>query len=169
MMAKVRVSVAIAMIVCFVGFGRVSAQQGSGDSSPAALTGQDYEEIKALYSRYNQGSDFRDAELFLSAFANDAVMTRGGRDIVGMDALRAERVERYAGQTGDNGRRHHNSSFLITPTAGGAKARAYYLLLDVTVRPATIVSTGYYEDVFTKTSDGWRIQHRTLHGDGPAR
>ena len=167
-MSKSLVSLAVVMVVGFVGVGWVSAQQGSG-SSPAMLTGQDYEEIKELYARYNQGSDFRDAELFLSAFADDAVMTRGGRDIVGMDALRAERAERYAGETGDNGRRHHNGSFIITPTAEGAKARAYYLLLDVTSRPPTMVASGYYDDVFTRTSDGWRIQHRTLHGDGPAR
>lgn len=167
-MSKLLVSLAVVMVIGFVGSGWVSAQQDSG-SSPAMLTGQDYEEIKELYARYNQGSDFRDAELFLSAFADDAVMTRGGRDIVGMDALRAERVERYAGQTGDNGRRHHNGSFIITPTAEGAKARAYYLLLDVTSRPPTMVASGYYDDVFTKTSDGWRIQHRTLHGDGAAR
>ena len=167
-MSKVRVLVAVAVVVSFVGFGWVSAQQRGG-SSPAALTGQDSEEIKELYARYNQGSDFRDAELFLSAFADDAVMTRGGRDIVGMAALRAERAERYAGQTGDAGRRHHNGSFIITPIAEGAKARAYYLLLDVTSRPPTMVASGYYEDVFTRTPDGWRIQHRTLHSDGAAR
>ena len=67
-MSKVRMLVAVALVV---GFGWVSAQQGS-DSSAAAL--------------------------------------------------RAERAERYDGQTGDNGRRHHNGSFIITPTAEGAKA-----------------------------------------------
>ena len=168
-MSKMRVLVAIAMVVSVVGSGWVSAKQGSGGSAPATLTGQDYEEIKALYARYNQGSDFRDAELFLSAFAEDAVMTRGGRDIVGMAALRAERAERYAGETGDAGRRHYNGSILISPTADGAKSRAYYLLLDVATRPPTMVASGYYEDVFTRTPDGWRIKHRTLHGDGAAR
>ena len=49
------------------------------------LSAKDFEEIKSLYARYNQGSDFRDTELFLSAFAEDAVMTREGGDIVGMD------------------------------------------------------------------------------------
>jgi len=58
------------------------------------LSGTDYEEIRELYARYNQGSDFRDAELFLSAFAEDAIMTREGRDIVGMAGLRADRERR---------------------------------------------------------------------------
>ena len=160
--------IGIAVVGALMGNTLVLAQ--SGDATPSPLTGRDYEEIKELYARYNQGSDFRDAELFLSAFAEDAVMTRGGRDIVGMDALRAERAERYQGQTGDAGRRHVNGSFLITPTAdGGATARTYYLLFDVTTRPPTLTSSGYYEDVFTRTPGGWRIKHRTLHGDGPGR
>ena len=93
-MSKVRVLVTVA-VVAIAGFAWVSASQ-SRSVTPGTLSGLDYEQIKELYARYNQGSDFRDAELFLSAFADDAVMTRGGRDIVGMAALRAERVERYA-------------------------------------------------------------------------
>jgi hypothetical protein len=146
------------LVVALAGVGFVNAQ----DSASTSLTGQDYEEIKALYARYNQGSDFRDAELFLSAFAEDAVMTRGGRDIVGIEALRADRAERYQGKTGDVGRRHMNGSFLISATKNGAEARTYYLLLDVTVRPPAMIASGYYEDVFVRTTDGWRIQRRTL-------
>ena len=142
-----------------------SSAQSTDDKSMSGLTGRDYEEIKLLYSRYNQGSDFRDAELFLSAFADDAVMTRGGLDTVGIEALRAERAERYQGQTGDVGRRHLNGSYLITPTDTGAEGRAYYILMDVTTRPPTLTASGYYEDVFVRTPVGWRIKHRTLHSD----
>ena len=130
-----------------------------------ALSGQDYEEIKALYSRYNQGSDFRDTDLFLSAFAEDAIMTREGGDIVGMDGLKADRARRYQGETGDVGRRHLNGSYLISATAEGAESRAYYILMDVTARPPSIVGSGYYEDNFVKTDAGWKIKHRTLYRD----
>ncbi|NKB33904.1 MAG: hypothetical protein GKR91_12470 [Pseudomonadales bacterium] len=130
-----------------------------------ALTGQDYEEIKALYSRYNQGSDFRDVELFLSAFADDAIMTREGGNIVGMGELRADRDRRYQGQTGDVGRRHLNGSYLIESTAEGAEAKTYYILMDVTERPPSIVGSGYYDDEFVKTDAGWKIKHRTLYRD----
>ena len=130
-----------------------------------ALTAQDSEQIRSLYARYNQGSDFRDVELFLSAFAEDAVMTREGGNIVGMEELRADRERRYQGETGDVGRRHINGSYIITPTEDGAEARAYYLLMDVTVRPPNVISSGYYEDSFVKTSDGWKIKHRTLYRD----
>ena len=116
------------------------------------LSGTDYEEIRELYARYNQGSDFRDAELFLSAFAEDAIMTREGRDIVGMAGLRADRERRYQGETGDVGRRHVNGSFIIQPTKEGASSQAYYILLDVTTRPPTMIGSGYYEDTFVPVS-----------------
>ena len=130
------------------------------------LSGTDYEEIRELYARYNQGSDFRDAELFLSAFAEDAIMTREGRDIVGMVGLRADRERRYQGETGDVGRRHVNGSFIIQPTKEGASSQAYYILLDVTTRPPTMIGSGYYEDTFVRTPLGWRIKHRKLFIDG---
>ncbi|MEC7765914.1 MAG: nuclear transport factor 2 family protein [Pseudomonadota bacterium] len=130
------------------------------------LSGTDYEEIRELYARYNQGSDFRDAELFLSAFAEDAIMTREGRDIVGMASLRADRERRYQGETGDVGRRHVNGSFIIQPTKEGASSQAYYILLDVTTRPPTMIGSGYYEDTFVRTPLGWRIKHRKLFIDG---
>ncbi len=130
------------------------------------LSGTDYEEIRELYARYNQGSDFRDAELFLSAFAEDAIMTREGRDIIGMAGLRADRERRYQGETGDVGRRHVNGSFIIQPTKEGASSQAYYILLDVTTRPPTMIGSGYYEDTFVRTPLGWRIKHRKLFIDG---
>lgn len=155
---------AVVVVTLSLTGGLAVAQQGSG--AAPELTGRDYEEIKALYARYNQGSDFRDAELFVSAFADDAVMIRpNGARIEGMAELRADRAERYQGQTGDNGRRHMNASYLITATEAGAKGRAYYVLLDVTRRPASITASGYYEDEFVRTRSGWKIKKRTLHSD----
>ncbi len=58
-------------------------------------------------------------------------------------------------------------SYLITPTGTGAKGRAYYVLLDITTRPATFVFTGYYDDEFVRTPDGWRIKRRTINRDVP--
>ena len=162
-MSQIRMWVAL-VVVSAAGFGWVSAQQRGGDSG--ALTGQDYGEIENLYARYSQGSDFQDAELFLSAFSEDATIVRAdGSSIQGMTALRAERAERYQGRTGDVGRRHRTGSYLVTPTAEGAKGRAYYVLLDVTTRPSTITFTGYYDDEFIRTPEGWRIKRRTINRD----
>ncbi len=152
---------ATGFVLVLLGTGTLFAQDNDA-ASVTRLSATDYEEIEALYARYNQGSDFRDTELFLSAFAEDAVMTRDGGDIVGMEALRADRARRYQGQTGDVGRRHFNGSILITATDEGASARAYYLLMDVTTSPPTNIASGYYQDEFVRTPVGWRIKHRTL-------
>ncbi len=157
--------IAVSVLGVFGGILWVAAP-GSTAAAPA-LTGQDYGEIMRLYGLYNQGSDFRDAEMFVSAFSDDAVFNTGpGQEVVGREALLAQRAERYQGQTGDNGRRHHNSSWVITPTAdGGATGRAYWVVLDVSGPQPKHAVSGYYDDVFVKTSDGWRIKSRTLHRD----
>ena len=155
----------IALMLLFSSTVSNISQSVFAEQAIQELSAQDFEEIKELYARYNQGSDFRDTELFLSAFAEDAVMTREGGDIVGMDELRADRARRYEGKTGDVGRRHINGSYLITPTSDGAEARTYYLLMDVTVRPPNVISSGYYEDKFVRTNSGWKIKHRILYRD----
>ena len=161
-MRRLRVLIVITVVGVMAGIGWAVAREGGAP----ALSGQDHAEIMRLYGMYNQGSDFRDAELFVSAFADDAVFTTGpNQQVVGREALLAQRAERYQGQTGDNGRRHHNSSFVITPTAEGAKGRAYWTVFDVSGAQPTPVVSGYYDDVFVKTSDGWKIRSRTLHRD----
>ena len=142
-MRKLRVLIAITLVGVVAGIGWIAAQ-GRGGAAPG-LSGQDHAEIMRLYGMYNQGSDFRDAELFVSAFADDAVFKTGpNQETVGREALLAQRAERYQGQTGDNGRRHHNSSWVITPTADGAKGRAYWVVMDVSGEQPTPVVSGYY-------------------------
>ena len=155
----------ITLIGVGAGLGYISAQ-GTGSASSGALTAQDYADIQQLYWRYNHGSDFRDADLFSSAFTDDAVFKTGPeQEAVGRDAIAAFISQSFAGQVGDTGRRHWNSSWRITPSAEGARGRTYWLVLDVSTGEATHSSTGYYDDVFVKTSDGWRIRSRTLNFD----
>ena len=159
------VAAVIALIGVGAGVGYIAAQ-GSGSTSSGALTAQDYADIQQLYWRYNQGSDFRDADLFASAFTDDAVFKTGPeQEHTGRDAIAAFMSGSFAGQVGDAGRRHWNSSWRITPSAEGARGRTYWLVLDVSTGEATHSSTGYYDDVFVKTSDGWRIKSRTLNFD----
>ena len=60
--------IAVSVLGVFGGILWVAAP-GSTAAAPA-LTGQDYGEIMRLYGLYNQGSDFRDAEMFVSAFSS---------------------------------------------------------------------------------------------------
>ena len=91
-----RLLVAIALIA-IVGASWVYAQ-GRGANR---LTGQDIAEIERLYARYNQGLDFQDEELYLSAWADDAVFTTGGGEVwEGREGLRA----RFRQRPGAEGR-----------------------------------------------------------------
>lgn len=155
--------VSIVVIVGVVGVGWLDSSSTRG--ATMELTGKDYAEIERLFGLYNQGSDFQDAEMFVSAFSEDGEITRRNGSVKGQTALLAERAERYQGQTGDNKRRHLNSSFVITPTSDGAKGRAYWVLNDVSGSEIKAVASGYYDDIYVKTSDGWKIKTRKLTAD----
>jgi len=136
-------------------------------TATSELTAQDYAEIEQLYWRYNHGSDFRDAELFLSAFADDAIFKTGPeQEYVGMDELAALRVERHAGKTGDNGSRHWNSSNYVKKTTEGAVGKVYWVVFNVSSGTPTVRVSGFYDDVYVKTNTGWKIKSRTIVRDG---
>ena len=126
------------------------------------LTAQDHAEIRQLYARYNQGTDLRDAAMWLSTFAADAVFRFGGQEYVGQDALAEYRRTSFAGSAGGPKRRHWNSSLVLTPTSDGVEGRAYFQLMDASETPPSAIVSGYYDDVFTRTADGWRIKSRTV-------
>tara|TARA_B100001123_G_scaffold331033_2_gene373179 strand:+ start:154 stop:651 length:498 start_codon:yes stop_codon:yes gene_type:complete len=135
-------------------FTRTNAIQAAG-----SLTGSDIAEIQQLYARYNQGLDFRDQDLLLSIFADDAIYTTGsGEAHSGKEAIKkwAEPLL----NAGPTVLTHNNTSIVITPTADGAKGRGYWMLFNVEQQPPQPLMTGYYEDTFTKTSQGWRIKTR---------
>ena len=157
-MRKVHALATAAAVVAAFGAGVIFSQGGA--QAAGTLTGADIAEIEQLYARYNQGLDFKDKELFLSAFADDAVYTTGagvayeGR--AGLEEWLAPVMENSSGAPVT----HNNTSILITPTADGAKGRGYWMLMNVADREPKPVFSGYYEDTFVKTADGWRIQTR---------
>ena len=155
---------AVGLVAVGVAIGWISAPAGTA-AAAGTLTAQDYAEIEQLYWRYNHGADFRDGDLFVSAFADDAVFEAGGGKITGREELTAYRVERHAGQTGDTGRRHWNNSWRIVPTADGAEARVYWILVDVSGDAPNTVASGYYDDTYVKTAEGWRFKTRTITAD----
>lgn len=133
-----------------------------------ALTAEDRAEITQLYATMYQGSDFRDAELWLSAFAEDAIFIfPTGDRVQGHQALMAWRQQSFGGETGDSKRRHHVPNIRILPApGGGATARAYWIELDVGAAPPAIKNTGTAEDIFVRTADGWKFQSHTVNVDG---
>ena len=159
------VLVMVVVLAFGAGIGWSSAQQRG--NSPTALTGQDYAEISQLYSSYAQGTDFREGELWLSAFTDDAVFQPGADadEVVGMDALREWRAQNFAARPPDRQNRHWNSGWVITPTPGGAKGRLYYIGVNVSSGRPVLGGSGHYEDIYVKTADGWRIKERRAISD----
>ena len=158
--------VLVVMLSVLAGISWSHAQQPGG-SPAAALSGQDYAEIIHLFGRYNQGTDFRDAAMWLSVFTADAVFQPGGdaQEIVGQEALAEWRAQNFAARPPERQSRHWNSSWVITPTSGGVMGRAYYLVVDVSSGQPVVGGSGYYDDVYVKTSDGWRIKERRSNAD----
>jgi hypothetical protein len=147
-----------------IGVDSVYAQRDTG----ATLTAQDYAEIGQLYAQINHGGDFRDADLWLSAFTDDAVFTiaRGpGVEIAGKEALTEWRHASFRGQTGDSKVRHWDGPPRLTPTARGTRGRSYFIVYDVSGKQPTISSSGYHDDVFMKTAKGWRLKSRKVSFD----
>ena len=155
---------AAALVAVGVAIGWISAPVNTA-AAAGTLSGQDYAEIEQLYWRYNHGADFRDGGLFVSAFADDAVFEVGGRKITGREELTAYRVERHAGESGDTKRRHWNNSWRIVPTADGAEGRVYWILVDVSGGAPNTVASGYYDDTYVRTPEGWRFKTRTINAD----
>ena len=154
-----RLLVAIAVLAVVAGVAWVYAQGRGGSTT---LTGQDIADIERLYARYSQGLDFQDEELYLSAWADDAVFTTGAGEVwAGREALR-ERFRQGGRPEGGEGvtTTHNNVSILVEGTEEGAKGRGYWLLLDTSESQPRLVMTGHYFDTFVRTPDGWRIKTR---------
>jgi hypothetical protein len=99
-------------------------------------------------------------DLYLSAYTDDGVFTTGaGEAFPGKKAIRGYLTDAFAkGVSAEI--THNNTSVLITPTAEGARGRAYWMTVNVLSQPPAISGAGYYEDTFVRTADGWRMKSR---------
>jgi len=155
-MRNSRIVITITLIAIVAAVSWVSTQNRGG---VLPLTGTDIAEIERLYARYNQGLDFQDEELYLSAWADDAVFTTGGGEVwSGRERIR----ERFRQKPGGEGTTitHNNTSILIEPTQDGAKGRGYWIVLDTSEPQPKVLVHGHYFDTFKRTSEGWRINTR---------
>ena len=167
----------VALVALGAGIGYLYAQDRG---APGKLTAEDRLDIQELYWRYAHGHDFRDAELVASAFAEDGVFRASPTSAVaGREAIAESLAAGFAGRSPDSGRRHWQNAWRITPTQEGARGRVYWVALEVGTgdpvlnlpvdghRGPRFRSTGYYEDVYVKTAEGWRFQSRALNWDEP--
>nr|NIQ94612.1 SgcJ/EcaC family oxidoreductase [Desulfuromonadales bacterium] len=126
--------------VLILGLLVVAGWMSTPPKAAPALSADDAHEIRQLYATMYQGSDFRDADLWLSTFAEDGVFIfPNGDQVAGKQALREWRQRTFRGEVGDSGRRHSFTTIRMTASPdGGATARAYWIELDVKSRPSAI-------------------------------
>ena len=141
----------------------LGAAPRAGAQTP--LTPADIVEIQQLYAHYNMAIDTGDGEAWAATFTPDGVFNNTNK---GHDAL-VQFIKDWREKRDGANRRHWNSNLAFSATPGGASGSCYLILLNVGVRPATIVTTGVYEDVLVKTPRGWRFQSRVVHADPAPR
>ena len=170
-------SILVAGALVLAAFWAGHAQSGATTvaAQSGALTALDYAEITQLINRYAYGIDtcggngFDYANVFTpdGVFIDknsDAGYAAGGRVLAkGRQAL-AELIG--GGAKGCKTKQvwtdwsHMMLNHEITATPEGARGRVY--LVQMGMRgPGTIDRHGGYEDVYVKTSEGWRIKSRT--------
>jgi SnoaL-like domain len=165
----------------------VQQQRASAAVKAPVLTALDYAEIGQLVNRYgqaidtcsNNGYDYADLytpdgvfidKITPDGFAKGGVVLAKGREqlaeVVGGGSFGYKRPTKGPTATpGDgpvawNGWSHVMVNHVITATPDGATGRVYLLMLGMT-GPNSLQRDGGYEDVYVKTSNGWRIKSRT--------
>ena len=142
-------------------------QEASRSSAKSVLTTQDYIEIQQLVRKYAWALDGGDnyGYAYADLFTPDGVflgMNQGpeGRSYQGRDVLAALARTPAGGPTNQ---RHFTMNHVITPTPDGAIGRVYVVMLDVGIvgKPNAVNHGGHYQDVYQKTSVGWRFKKRT--------
>ena len=138
-----------------------------------ALAPHDYIEIQQLVRKYAWALDGGDnyGYAYADLFTPDGVFVgtnQGpeGRTYQGRDVL-AALARTPAG--GPNNQRHFTMNHVITPRPGAGQApesatgRVYVVMLDVGIvgKPNAVNHGGHYDDVYEKTSVGWRFKKRT--------
>jgi hypothetical protein len=150
-----------------------AALAGKPAASFTGLTAADYVEIRQLVARYayavDTGAD--NGNVYASLFAPDgAFADRMGRETKGHEALAALARRNTRGPQSAF---HFIVNHVIEPTSDGAVGREYLLQLRMGEgeRPNDVFGGGLYEDIYVKTSDGWRFKRRQFipSEGGPAR
>jgi hypothetical protein len=138
----------------------IMANTAGAAGAPGALCAQDNVEIQQLYARYNIAIDGGDGEAWASTFTPDGAFNQ----IVGHDAL-VGFVKMWREKLNGATRKHWNNNLQISGNSKEASGFVYLMLVDISTKPASILTTATYTDALVKTKDGWRFTKRTTTGD----
>ncbi len=161
---------AIVALVSFAVGQAVSAKPGIKKGSHVNLSPEDYIEILHLQSEYPRDVDagsVRDASWM---FSKDARSVISGAPMTKPEDFKSFYSTLVApdGQAKKGGNRHFNTSPIIVGLPDGTARGSSYMLGVSTkekgARPS-IDLMGKYEDLYVKTSEGWRIKERIWRSD----
>ena len=165
--AKLVLMSAVTMSALALAAAQAPPEHAKASTRAPALTTMDYIDLQQLSRRFAWAIDSGDnfGYAFADLFTPDGTYTDtsdgpNGKTTQGRDNLA---LVARGGQRGPLFLNHFGMNHVITPTADGARGRAYVAILDLAKRPHTVTTGGYYDDVYEKTSLGWRFKTRTFH------
>jgi hypothetical protein len=147
----------------------VHAQQTNkkATAGTASLAPEDYLDIQQLVARYayalDSGAD--NGYAYADLFAPDGEFVATNGSTTGRDALaKLGQLGFVSGHKPTFGVSHFIMNHVIEPAPGGATGKEYLVLVNIGEdgKPGGEFSNvgGHYEDVYVKTSDGWRFKRR---------
>ena len=109
----------------------------------------------------------RDHDAFAALFTDDAVFGRAGSDVKGKEAIRE--LIRSGWLEEPTPRRHLVSNIRLSEPErdGTVRGKAMFLVTIATTGEsrARILATGWYDDVYARTPEGWKFAHRLNYVD----
>lgn len=151
-------------LVAVAGLCAASWLYGQSLHQGRPVSSQDHVDIQHLYAQYNETIDNGDVEGWVGSWTPDGDFN----GFKGQDELRL--FARDYITNGDGARRRHwINNLVIHATPEGARATNYFMILDVSVTPPVVASTGRNVDTFMKTRQGWRFKTRTSFRPDGAR
>jgi hypothetical protein len=162
---NVNVRAWVAGVAAVVSAAAVAASVAWGQQKIAggSLTAADYVEIQQLVARYGYAVDTHAANgtAYADLFAPDGIFGK----TKGRDGLARLALSTQAKRGGPSYTRHYLTNVIIYPTPEGARGSQYLLAIDVSEGggASSVVHGGRYDDLYVRTSEGWRFKERQYH------
>lgn len=157
------------VVVALVAFGGGGWLYAQPQWATGTLSAEDLHQIQLVVEGYHRGIDLGPEDASW-VFSDDAVFEYTAGGVSGATVSGKEALEAFYGDLRKtNTSRHLVTNVVISPSPEGATGSLYMTTLDRTDdAPVTVTAFGLYEDVYVKTSEGWRIKHRVYTQQMPA-
>ena len=126
-----------------------------------SLSADDTIDILQLYSRYNTAIDTGDGSGFGACFVPDGVFDNGMNVIEGQAAIGEFATQTHSALPG----MRHNTTNIVVEGDGETATGSAFLIGYLVDGGYKVITTGRYNDEFTKTSEGWRLNKRIYKPD----